>query len=352
MKNKNILIILAFTILYLNCDLSISNRDKISSSGKLVFATSDSTVGPPGIYTMNLDGSNLQPVAVVGDIYHSGHLDNDYVIRFPPSFPSWSSDGKMIVCQLTTAFEMDKILLMNSDGSNKRTLPVMWSANNPRWSPEGDKILFIKSQYLGENFAVSIVDSSGQNVWDIPEVAYKWGEPQVFQGDTIWSRGPSSDFQWGCENDRVYARASVNAKPEMIYILGSNPHNEIVSYDVETGNIIERLTYNDFDEAGFRISPYGKMVAFIRTKESSSSNLYLLKLETGEHSIIELKGSIHPTMFNWSTDGSKIVFAKDEDPNSYRSRYHIYMVDVSNQNNEVRLTTFPASCPDLFIQNN
>lgn len=346
-KRNCIILIITLSIIYFSCDVSVSSIDTIPDSGKLVFTTSDSISGPPGIYTMNLDGSGLQPVAVVGDTIQHEDSDDYFIINTPPAYPRWSPDGNRIVCQITQAFDLEGIMLMDADGSNKRILHG--GAKTPQWSPEGDMILFRRHIFLGAIFAVTVMDTSGKYVRDIPDIAYDWSNPQIFEGDTIWSRGPTGDFQFGYLNDRVYSRASVNVKPEPVYILGSNPHNEIFSYDIQTGKIIERLTYNDIDEAGFRLSPDGKIAAFLRNKEPNRSTLHMIKLGTGEHSKFELDGRIHPRDFNWSNNGSKIVFAKDEDPDRYRERYHLYMVDVENPNNQVRITSFQATNPDLFV---
>jgi Tol biopolymer transport system component len=337
----------------LSCNKSNPANAGADEQGKLVFVMNDSTIGPWGVYTMNLDGSKLRPVAVSGDsVFFPGPWGNYYILDnyYPLSSPRWNRDGTRIVCQLMWAFEGYVIMVMNSDGSNKHVLwKVRAAALKPQWSPEGDKILFMRSGYLGVVYALGVVDSSGENDRDIPDIAYAWGSTQTFEVDTIWTYGPVGDYQWEQSGNLIYARTSVNVKPDLSYTMGLNSAVEIFSFDVQTGLIKDRLTRNTLDESGFLFSQQAQKVAFLRGTYGGTDNvIHLLSMVDGNRAVIEFGGTI--ASWSWANDGKKIVYSKDEDPNLYRNTdFHLYVVDVTKPTIQKRLTTFKAVEPDLFI---
>ncbi len=326
------------------------NGPEEESQAMLVFVMTDTTVGPLGLYTMNLDGSELIPVAVEGDtVVFPGDWGDKYVIgkSSAPSimeYPHWRPDGEEIVCQLMWAFEGYVIMIMNADGSDKHVLRQVSSAARwPRWSPEGDKILFMRSGYAGAVFATGIVDSNGKNDHDF-KIA---GEPpRVFEGDTVWFHG---DYQWGPTGSQIYAIARLNKEPESPHLVGEWPENEIYSLNSTTGTIEQRITQNNVSEEGFRLSTNGQYAAFKRGKYGQANSFWTLSLDNGEVSEIPVDNTVG-AFWNWSNDSQKIVFAKDENPDPYRNEdLYLYMVDIDQPDEITKLTPFMAREPDLFI---
>ena len=328
------------------------NGPEEESQAKLVFVMMDTTVGALGLYTMNLDGSELIPVAVEGDtVVFPGHWGDNYVIgkSSAPSlmeYPHWSPDGGKIVCQLMWAWEGYVIMIMNADGSDKHVLwQVRSAAQRPQWSPEGDKILFVRSGYLGAVFATGIVDASGENDYDFATAV---DSPYVFEGDSVWFYG---DYQWGPTGKMIYATARVN-KPIAWgeYKVGDVLENEIFSLDSYTGAILGRMTRNRIDEDRFRLSPDGRYAAFKRGKYGQANSFFVLSLDNGEATEIPADNTVD-AFWNWSNDSQKIVFAKDENPDQYRNEdLYLYMVDIEQPDELTKLTPFMAREPDLFIQ--
>ncbi len=315
---------------------------------KLVFGMINTTIGAQGLYTMNLDGSELIPVAVEGDtVVFPGHWGDNYVIgkSSAPSlveYPLWSPNGEKIVCQLMWAFEGYVIMIMNADGSDKHVLwQVSSAARRPRWSPEGDKILFWRSGLAGAVFATGIVDASGENDRDF-KIA---GEaPDIFEDDTLWFH---ADYQWGPTDSQIFATARVNKRPESGHVVGEWPENEVYSLNSITGTIEQRITQNNIDEEGFRLSPDGQYVAFKRGKYGQANNFFIISLENGEVTEIPCDNTVD-AFWNWSNDSKKIVFAKDPDP--YRNAdLYLYVVDIDQPDKLTKLTPFMAREPDLFI---
>ncbi len=318
-----------------------------SPQGKVVFAMIDSTIGPGGIYTMNLDGTNLRAVAKPGDTvrFPQGPTGDIYILNeyWPLFYPRWSPDGKKIVSELMWAFEGYVIMLMNADGTNKHVLSKVRSAAlQPQWSPEGDKFLFMRSGYLGAVFATGIVDTSGDNDRDFRIAAS--AIPYLFEGDSVWFSG---NYRWGPRGDIIYGIGSVNRKPPGEYIVGSNLQNEIFAFDTQTGEVLERLTRNDRDEYGFQVSPQGDRIAFDRGI-TQKARFYVLSLSTGSTDSILLNAPISFS-WNWCSEGKRIVFSMDENPNPWRESLYLYVLEINNPASLKKITHFNAREPDLYI---
>jgi Tol biopolymer transport system component len=324
--------------------LSFVVNEAVPEVGKLVFVMMDTTVGKRGLYTMNLDGTGLRPVAIPDDtVYFPGHWGEYYVIGsyFPLSDPRWSPDGQKIACTLMWAFEGYVVMLMNADGTNKHVLwKVGQAAREPEWSPEGDRLLFRRIGALGFESGTGIVDTSGENDRDF--IIAGNTDPYVSGTDSVWFVG---DYQWGPTGATIYGLGSVNKRPSSAGIAGQTPEDEVFSFDLESGTVLQRLTRNDIDEAGFRLSPQGQTVAFTR----GAGEFHLLSLKDGSHSIVYLSGAIDKS-WNWSNDGRKVVYARDENPNVYH--FHVYMLDLDKPNEFRQLTPFTAWQPDLYVPKN
>jgi Tol biopolymer transport system component len=93
-----------------------------------------------GIFTMNIDGSDLRQLTQASSLTSSQASSEDHE-------PRWSPNGKQIafVRLNVTAAPQDEsaIEVMNADGSDlRRITPWGMRATDPRWSPNGKRILF------------------------------------------------------------------------------------------------------------------------------------------------------------------------------------------------------------------
>lgn len=121
---------------------------------------------------------------------------------------------------------------------------------------------------------------------------------------------------------------------------------EIFSIDAESGIVLERISRNNVQEWFFKLSPDGKSVIF--RGEYLDQPLNVMSLV--DNSLIQIPtGGLIDSFYNWSSDSRKIVFARNDGPDSYSNVLHLYMVDIDRSNEINRLTSFLASEPDLFV---
>ncbi len=311
--------------------------------GKLVFFTADSTVGAASLYTMNEDGSELRPIAVVGDtIWWTP--SQPYVVKHPSYFtnPRWSPDGKQIACGYEYGFDYSELVIMNADGSRKRRIPLNYGeARQPQWSPNGNQILYFRgvASFFG---GPAIINADGSNDYDLPD----HDSPYLFEGDSLWLGG---DFQWGPDSNLLYTSALVNRIPPPTKFQGCCPEREIFSVDSQTGKILKRLTYNKYDEFGFQLSPDGQKVAF-RAADNINENVRFALLSWRSNALLEIPaGDIWA--WNWASDGEKIVFTLNEIQVPGDVHTYLYLVEIARPTMLRKLATFEAGEPDLFVPN-
>ena len=291
-------------------------------SGKIAFLSTRTYVSS-GIYTMNADGSNQtklyswtiyypdlrctstnsptliapspdgEKIAFVGpglspgeegwkeDIYLV-NIDGNDLIKLTngperDSNPRWSPDGKKIVFASSRDGGF-KIYVMDADGGNQIILNNKRNCIEPDWSPDGKKIVFVTVDLA---FSIYIMDADGSNPTAVGAIGRypKWspdGKKIVFQS--------------------LYTYPDPDKKPYYVW--------EICVADVSEGNLARTVKLTNEDP----LNPY------------SATNPKI-----GE----DYEGHRNPS---WSPDGKKIFFDL-----SLNNDIEIYVMNADGSN-RVKLT--------------
>jgi Tol biopolymer transport system component len=150
----------------------------VSQNLKLTFAAYFS-LSLQGIYTMDIDGSNLIKIASdqTGSFYS----------------PAWSPDGQKIAYLLyfrDYGYTSLELIVMNADGSNPQSLANFETENvtgyghaaiSLCWSPDGSKIAFNKKEEGHLVSHIYIINSDGSG---LTQVTFAEG---VTDGNISWS---------------------------------------------------------------------------------------------------------------------------------------------------------------------
>jgi len=193
------------------------------TNGRIAFGRFDPNIGDFDLYTANSDGSDVQQLTFVPSFFSDWRADgnriafdfvdadgnwqiatinpdgsNQQQITFGPGIhevPSWSPDGLHIVFDYSPTFPPDDpnfatdIYVMNSDGTNPHPVTTGFFDVEPRFSPDGTRIVFSRiRKFAGNGFqqeAIFIVNADGSN----PRQLTAWG---LAEEHPTWS----PDSQW------------------------------------------------------------------------------------------------------------------------------------------------------------
>ncbi len=247
-------------------------------SAKILFYSS--RTGNHEIYMMNDDGSNIQRLT-----------DNPMADRNP----RWSPDGKKIVFERAFIHENRKIFIMDADGRNERLLTdTPADYRKPAWHPDGNRIAF--SIWEKETTDIAMMDLKTGEVKRLTNnlegglsTSPDWspnGRRIVFEhsdafGRNIWmmnADGKHKKRRSPPRDDILFFRYSPRWSPDGIYIL--------------------------YPEAIYKQLP-GKF-------DLASMRLIIQNVLAGTREVHELPKGFLVVCANWMSDGRDVLFSASD----------------------------------------
>ena len=279
-------------------------------NGQIAFI-SDREGGPRAdlhIYAMTDDGSDVTRLTEVDDT---------------TLHPSWSPDGEKIAFVRSLEGQTE-IFVMNADGSNPTRLTNNNADDtNPTWSPDGEKIAFASDRDDG-NWDIYVMDADdGSDV------------TRLTDNDEIIDWEPS----WSPDGEKI---AFASDRDTTVDVDEPGDITAIYTMNADDGSDVTRLT--DSNEARHEVpnwSPDGEKIAFV-SDEDANSGIYTMDADDGSDVTRLTDDGSDPS---WSPDGEKIAFASDrDDPDNS----DIYVMDADDGSDVTRLTDDDAvdSQPD------
>ncbi len=336
---RSFIYILFFILMFSSpsCDKGSPIEPNPSPDGFIVFVKTDTIYHCSFIYKMRLDGSEPTQLSFPDETLDVSGPPGSGRFRGFASEPRWSPDGSKIVYSESQGPDESHIVVMNSDGSGKRTItPVGGYAIRPRWSPTGDKILCFRGA-LGAIFATTIIDTNGR--WFDVKISPK---SKVFEGDSMFYN--LCDVQWHPDGLHLYIWG--------IPVRREGATGEIFLLNISTGEVVKRVTRNKIDERGFEISPKNGDILIFLGPYQIDRKIYLLRSEDQYNTMQAITSGRNDDCPHWSNDGSLVVFTKDENDDPYNQSIRIYIVDPYKPGSERRVSPIMGYDPDIFITSN
>ncbi len=257
------------------------------------------------LWIMNSNGSNPVPLTRA-DFNNPVHKTSAYWVD---SEPRWSSDGSRIVFQRNYydeggGHEGNFIYIINMDGSNQRMF--FGATGSPAISPDGKYIAF-----------------QGGNIKDImvtPEQGYGIYVTEIYKTNIkilTDDLGDELTPSWSPDGKRiVFTKGGIDGT---IHIMNSDGSNM-----VSTG---QQGIYP-------RWSPDGKYIAFISRRSSDMFrsmrlfHIYIMDIDGTNVTQLTFGDKRLDGIFDWSPDGTKIIFGSAVPPTAPTSISNLYIMTL------------------------
>lgn len=219
------------------------------------------------------------------------------------------SGSRLLVVRETSEGNPD-IYLMSSTGAILQQLTTDAGYDlAPRWSPDGSRIAFLRTDKTVESRRLYIMNADGTS------------ERNLYPGEVADADLPNAP-DW-LDNDTL------------VFQRGSKRSSGLVKRSITTGEVTVLTTPGaDSIDGSPSVSPDGSKIAFIRTK-NVTSDMYVVNSDgTQEHRVLTDIGADPPA---WSPDGTKLAFPRITNTGGPRTR-EIYIANADGSNPQ-QLTT-------------
>jgi Tol biopolymer transport system component len=311
--------------------------------GRVVFTKRDLTETGPDrfVYTMNTDGSDRTRLTFPDDSVSCGP-NRERTCGVGTAYRArWGPEGERIAFVSSAGPEHWSIVVMNADGTNKRTIAAVF--DKPRWSLDGERLLVRKREIHGIITGTYVVEADGS---EITCIVCTDREPVTFQGDTL----SASTVQWGPTSDLLYLFSYPDEaeRPDQF--------ESLYLFRISTREVVRKVASLDLREGlsigpNGTISPDGERILFAdrgNVYQSSPPGAAAEQLTTGPTCEYGACGDFD---VNWGDDGRHFVYARfeAEDKENGKSPRHVRLGDVRDDGDGRRVSPVSGRYPDLFI---
>lgn len=229
---------------------ALSPAPEPAQHGLLAFATDG------GIFTLNLDGTRIVPLATGAGWYAD---------------PTWSPDGKRLAfvqVRLEDESQLPEVFVMNADGSSLTQMTCLGGAvpAEPAWSPDGSQIVFATLDSL---WLVRLDGTPARKLTtdcchyesptfspDGSRIAYVFSDDTTLYSD-IWLMNVDGSERHPITSSGHFAQ--VDWSPDGSRLVASDGDLFVLNAD---GSGLTRLTANKIDAIDPAWSPDGTRIAF------------------------------------------------------------------------------------------
>lgn len=185
-------------------------------------------------------------------------------------------------------YKSKDLVITDAHGRNHKTILHNSNYNMlPRWSPDGDAVIFT---------------STGDKGNSVNMISFKKSPCQIRTVANF--TGLNTGGTWGIKKDEVIVTISKKGNPDIYRIRLPELNN---SSCTKSGKVLERLTRRSSIDTVPSWSPDGKYLLFVSNR-SGSIQIYQKDLETGDTFRMTFEGKYN-TDPRWSRDSKKIAYA-------------------------------------------
>jgi len=268
--------------------------DNNKQIGPIIFTSNKS--GQQQIYAMQEDGSNI--VRLTDSNFRNYN-------------PRWSGDGDHIVfnSKRSANIHFEAIVMADANGDNEHLLLEhgLW----PVFSPTDDTIAYSFDTVLpgfGGNYDIALLDVTTKVT-------------KLFKEDTSFSE--------------IVTDWSPNGKSLLVNSYKGTTNRKLV-INIELVNLANssrvKLTEGPISHSG-RFSPDGQSIVYVHEDSSTATfsvtNVYIMNIDGSGKRNVTNSQTISAISPAWSSDGSKIIFVNSEGRNqSGELKYNVYSINI------------------------